>query len=78
MLKQRVLTALVLGPFIIWSVLTFSHKALAIEIGIILMLAGWEWARLAGIHKQIGRVIYALVVGGSLLLMTWLMHIRAD
>lgn len=74
MLKQRILTALILGPFIIWSVVTFSHKALAIEMGLILMLAGWEWARLAGIHKQPGRVIYALVVGGLLLLLTELMH----
>ena len=74
MLKQRILTALILGPLIIWSVLAFSHKALAIEMGLVLMLAGWEWARLAGIQKQPGRVIYAFVVGSFLLMLTWLIH----
>jgi len=74
MLKQRVLTALILGPLIIWSVLTFSHKALAIELGLILMLGGWEWARLAGITKQSGRIIYAFTVGVLLLSLTWVLH----
>lgn len=74
MLKQRVITALVLGPFIIWSVLTFSHSALAIEMGIILVLAAWEWARLSGIQNQFGRVGYGIFVAGTLLLAAWLMH----
>ena len=74
MLKQRVITALILAPLIVLSVLFFSHMALAIEMGLILMLAGWEWARLAGIHKQSGRLVYAFVIGGLLLSLTWLMH----
>lgn len=78
MLKQRVLTALVLGPFIIWSILTFSHLALSIEMGLIVMLAGWEWARLAGVNQQLGRVSYALVVVGCLLLVAWLLHANPD
>ena len=78
MLKQRVLTALVLGPFIIWSILTFSHLALAIEMGLIVMLAGWEWARMAGIRHQLARVAYALVVAGFLLFITWLLHRNGD
>lgn len=78
MLKQRVLTALVLGPFIIWSILTFSHLALAIEMGLIVMLAGWEWARLAGIRNQLGRVSYAFVIAGCLLLVAWVLHINAS
>lgn len=74
MLKQRVITALILGPFIIWSVLTFSHAALAIEMGIILVLAAWEWAKLSGIQNQFGRVGYGIFVAGTLLLSAWLMH----
>ena len=74
MLKQRVLTALVLVPFIIWSILSFSHLALAIEMGVIVMLAGWEWARLAGFQQQLVRVSYSLVTAGCLLLFAWILH----
>ena len=75
MLKQRVLTALVLGPFVIWSVLTFSHAALAIEMALILMLAAWEWARLSGVKNQLGRISYAFFIAGLLLVLAWLMHV---
>jgi phosphatidate cytidylyltransferase len=78
MLKQRVLTALILGPLIIWSVLAFEHTALAIEMGLILMLAAWEWARMAGISNQMGRVGYSFFIAGLLLLLAWLMHIRSE
>jgi phosphatidate cytidylyltransferase len=78
MLKQRVLTALVLGPFIIWSVLTFSHSAIAIEMSVILMLAAWEWARLSGVKHQIGRIGFAFFVAGLLLVLAWLMHYDAS
>ncbi|MGD8784881.1 MAG: phosphatidate cytidylyltransferase [Thioalkalispiraceae bacterium] len=74
MLRKRVLTALVLGPFIIWSVLTFSHPAIAVEMAVILVLAGWEWARLSGLKSQIGRVGYATFIGGLLLLLAGWMH----
>lgn len=78
MLKQRVLTALILGPLIIWSVLAFEHSALAIEMGLILMLAAWEWARMSGINNQMGRVGYSFFIAGLLLLLAWVMHIRSE
>ncbi len=74
MLKLRVLTAFVLGPFILWSVLTFSHRALAIELALILMLGAWEWARISGINNQIARTSYSLVVGLIIVLITYLIH----
>jgi len=74
MLKLRVITALILGPLIIWSVLSFSHRALAIEIGLVLTLAAWEWARLSGIQHQIGRIGYAWFLLGSMLVLGFLIH----
>lgn len=74
MLKLRIITALILGPLIIWSVIAFSHKALAIELGLILTVAAWEWARLAGLHGGLSRILF----GGAMLifmgLLTWLLH----
>lgn len=74
MLKLRVITALILGPLILWSVLTFSHQAIAIEIGLILSLAAWEWARLSGIVHQAGRFSYAIFTLGVMLLLSYLIH----
>lgn len=78
MLKQRILTAFILGPLILWSVVAFSHRALAVEFGVILTIAAWEWARLSGIHHQFGRIAYSVGTAGAMLGITILMHTRAD
>ena len=74
MLKQRIITALILGPLALWSVLTFSHTAIAIEFAIVLMIAAWEWARLAGIQSQLLRITYSLFVGIVMAATTWYLH----
>ncbi len=74
MLKQRIITALVLGPLVIWSVLSFPHPAIAIEMAVILCIGAWEWARLSGITSQIGRVGFALFNGGVFAGIAVLMH----
>jgi phosphatidate cytidylyltransferase len=74
MLRLRVITALILAPLIIWSVLAFSHRALAIELALILTVAAWEWARLAGLQNNIARVAFGGLMLLAMLLMTWLLH----
>lgn len=74
MLKQRILTALIAAPLILWSVVVFSHQAIAIELGLILVLAAWEWARLSGMTGRISRIGYSLLMAGVLSLVGWLMH----
>lgn len=78
MLKLRVITALVLGPFILWSVLAFSHQAIAVELAIILVLAAWEWARMAGLTNQFARIFYALILGLLMTLTSLLLHVYPD
>ena len=74
MLKLRVLTAVILGPLILWSVIAFSHQALAIELGLILAVAAWEWARLAGLQNNVARIAFGFVMLLIMLLLTWLLH----
>jgi len=74
MLRLRVITALILAPLIIWSVLAFSHQALAIELGLILTVAAWEWAQLSGIKNNLARIAFSGVMLIIMLLMTWLLH----
>ncbi|MEJ2440102.1 MAG: phosphatidate cytidylyltransferase [Gammaproteobacteria bacterium] len=74
MLRLRVITALILAPLIIWSVLALSHRALAIELGLILAVAAWEWARLSGLKNNVACVAFAGLMLLVMLLMTWLLH----
>ncbi len=64
MLRVRVLTALallfVLGALLVWGTPGLWHGALVM----LAVLAGWEWARLAGIRHQAGRWLYAAALGG--------------
>ena len=78
MLKQRILTAVILGPLILWSVIAFSHRALAIEIGLILAVAAWEWARISGINYQPGRIAYSAILASAMLGLTLLIHTHGN
>jgi phosphatidate cytidylyltransferase len=60
--KQRVLTALVLAPVMIFGIFFLELKPFAVFIGIIASLGAWEWANIAGYKKNWSRVLYAVFV----------------
>lgn len=62
MLIQRIITALVLLPIVLAALFLLEPDGFAVFAGVIVALAAWEWARLAGLHRQVSRVLYALVV----------------
>lgn len=62
MLKQRIITGVILAPLVVAGFVLLNPLGFAVMIGLIVGLAAWEWARLAGTHSQAGRVGYALVV----------------
>lgn len=64
MLLQRILTAVPLAILSIWFILTQSSDALFYALLVVVFIAGWEWAQLAGLNSVISRVLYALVVLG--------------
>lgn len=61
MLKQRVITALWLLPLALFGFFALSGWAFSLFVGVVLTLAAWEWAQLAGSAQQLQRVGYALV-----------------
>ncbi len=69
MLKQRLLTALILIPLIVW-LLSLSTQTVAGVIGFVVVLAAWEWAGLCGWQSGIMRGIYAFVMA-LMLFMLW-------
>ncbi|WP_027896869.1 phosphatidate cytidylyltransferase [Zestomonas thermotolerans] len=69
MLKQRVITALILLPIALGGFFLLDGAAFAAFIGLVVTLGAWEWARLAGIETQPGRIAYAALVAALVLLL---------
>lgn len=69
MLKQRIITALILLPIALGGFFLLGGSAFALFIGLVICIGAWEWARLAGLEAQALRVAYAVVVAGLLMLL---------
>ena len=69
MLKQRIITALILLPIALCGFFLLEGSAFALFIGLVVTLGGWEWARLAGFNEQSMRVAYAAAVALRLFVM---------
>ena len=69
MLKQRIITALILLPVALAGFFLLDGQWFALFIGAVITLGAWEWARLAGLQTQKLRIAYALVV---VILLGWL------
>ena len=69
MLKQRIITALILLPIALCGFFLLEGSAFALFIGLVVTLGAWEWARLAGFEAQSMRVAYGAVVAAMLLVL---------
>lgn len=61
MLKQRVLTALILAPLVLGSIYYLSTPIVAIILGLIILIGAWEWAGLSGYENNQTKLVYAFV-----------------
>lgn len=68
MLKNRIITALVLAPLVILAVLFLPVQWFAVLWGVIILGAAWEWADLAGLSAPPARIGYAVIVLAWILL----------
>lgn len=62
MLKQRIITALILLPIALCGFFLLEGVGFALFIGAVVTLGAWEWARLAGYEAQPARVAFAALV----------------
>ncbi|MCP5131672.1 MAG: phosphatidate cytidylyltransferase [Pseudomonadales bacterium] len=62
MLKQRVITAVIMAGLFLAAVAFMSLPWLALIFGILICLGGWEWSRLCGWDAPAIRVLYVLVL----------------
>jgi phosphatidate cytidylyltransferase len=62
MLKQRMITGLLLIGFFIWDILTFTSFWVGLLFAFVTMIAAWEWAKLCGWREQWQRWSYAAAI----------------
>lgn len=77
MLKQRVITALVLVPLVAGINFFADTRWFALLLGLVIALAAWEWSRFAGLVAFVSRLMYTIAIlmlltaGFAMLLSTW-------
>lgn len=62
MLKQRIITGLIMASGLLAAVAMLPVVALAVLFALIVALAAWEWSRLAGWKVMPARVLFVVVV----------------
>ena len=62
MLKQRIITALILAPIVVGGLFFLPPLGFAVFTGILVTLGAWEWANLSGASSGAKRVGYAIAI----------------
>jgi phosphatidate cytidylyltransferase len=70
MLYQRILTAIPLAVFVFWMIFFQPTSVFSYFIFFVILIAGYEWARLSGVANAAIRIIYAIVITA----ITWGLH----
>ena len=70
-LRQRVVTAFVLGPVVMAAVLLLPTPGFAAFLGLVALGAAWEWGALAGLEGRPARAAFVALAALGLLLL-WL------
>lgn len=62
LLKQRIITALILLPVVLGGLFYLEALAFSWFVAGITVIGAWEWARLAGLYGQVQRITYSLFI----------------
>lgn len=69
MLKQRIITALILVSVFFGALFYLPLPLFHLLVGTAVLIAAWEWSNLAGLNHYAARVGYVLATGALLLLL---------
>ncbi len=67
MLKQRIITALILAPLAIAAIFLLPPMGFGLLLAVVMGLAAWEWAGLSGFQGSADRTAYSLLVAAACL-----------
>ena len=69
MLKERILSAIVMVIAVLAAIFLLSPLPLTIIVTVVVSLGMWEWAQFVGFKTPVSRMLIALVTGAILLLL---------
>jgi phosphatidate cytidylyltransferase len=58
MLKQRLLTAVILVPLLVWGIIALPTTYLAVLLGVVIAQGAWEWSGLMQMPRGSQRAVY--------------------
>lgn len=64
MLKQRVITAVLIVVALLAAIAGLSPSQLSLVFAAIVLLAAWEWSDLSGLQGLPARLLYVAGIGG--------------
>lgn len=68
MLKQRVLTAVIIGAILILAIVKLPNSWLQLVFAVITLLGAWEWSTLLGFRKPVLKIFYVAMIALAMLL----------
>lgn len=66
MLKQRIITAIILIGLLLWALFRLPLDTFAIVVAGVILIAGWEWANLASLNRAL-RFVFIAALGAALI-----------
>ncbi len=74
MLRDRIITALVLVPVLLLAIFRAPPVAFETVVAVVMLGAAWEWASLMDCTNRAQRSIYLVIVAGLITATAYLMH----
>ncbi|MBD2858258.1 phosphatidate cytidylyltransferase [Spongiibacter sp. KMU-158] len=71
MLKQRVITAVVLVLALLATLFLLPTQAQLLVFAAVVLIAAWEWSNLAGIGSLFSRVLFVMLCGVGMIAAMW-------
>jgi len=76
MLKQRLITAVVLIPFVIWSVLYASTQGFTYGLAVVLAIAAFEWNNFVSYKNKISGYLFIVIVTSCFIYIEYLADLQ--
>ena len=72
MLKQRIITALVLVPLVLGGIFNLPPEYFSYALIAVMLIAAWEWSNMIGVENTPGRLLYLLFCFGAIQLFSYM------
>jgi phosphatidate cytidylyltransferase len=78
MLKQRIITALILAPLALYAILMLPLIGFELLIAVVMGLGAWEWSSMSGMTRFTTKFSYSAVVVAACLALAWLLPVHLN